>query len=122
MLEKLQHNLSQSATQLFNTVKDASHETNNVSKTNFKPNVDFGNSATSNTLNEFGDMLKQQLNNVNALDNKADSLAKAYALGEPVPLHQVMIAGEKASIAMELTLQVRNKLIQAYQDMMRMPL
>ena len=116
MLEKLQNN---SLTQVFNSIKDA---TQDVAKTDSKKILESGNNSTSNAINEFGDMLKQQINSVNELGNKATSLAQSYALGESVPLHQVMVAGEKASIAMELTLQVRNKLVQAYQDMMRMPL
>jgi flagellar hook-basal body complex protein FliE len=73
-------------------------------------------------MNEFGDLLKGHLQQVNQLANDAGKLSQSYALGESVPLHQVMVASEKASVAMELTLQIRNKLVQAYQDMMHMPL
>jgi flagellar hook-basal body complex protein FliE len=73
-------------------------------------------------IGEFGSVLKGHLQQVNQLSNQAGKLSQAYALGESVPLHQVMVASEKASVAMELTLQIRNKLLQAYQDMMHMPL
>ena len=51
---------------------------------------------------------------------KASINEKNIVVGGDVDLHDVMIAGEKASVAMQLTLQVRNKLVEAYQDVMRM--
>ncbi|MEB3222975.1 MAG: flagellar hook-basal body complex protein FliE [Candidatus Sericytochromatia bacterium] len=60
------------------------------------------------------------LDEVTRLQQGAERLANEAAIGGDVDLHDVMIASEKASVAMQLTLQVRNKLVEAYQDVMRM--
>jgi flagellar hook-basal body complex protein FliE len=60
------------------------------------------------------------LDEVSRLHKSAERLANEAAIGGDVDLHDVMIASEKASVAMQLTLQVRNKLVEAYQDVMRM--
>lgn len=74
------------------------------------------NSTVESLLKPFGDGLKQ----VNQLQLDADKLTKEAAVGGDVDLHDVMIAGEKAGVAMQLTLQIRNKLVEAYQEVMRM--
>lgn len=53
---------------------------------------------------------------------KADSLIEAYALGEPVPVHQVTIALEEARVAIEMAVQVRERLTEAYRSFMNMQL
>lgn len=63
---------------------------------------------------------KAGLDEVSRLQKGAERLANEAAIGGDVDLHDVMIAAEKASVAMQLTLQVRNKLVEAYQDVMRM--
>jgi flagellar hook-basal body complex protein FliE len=72
---------------------------------------------TSNT--SFGDTLNQALGQVNDLQVQADSMAQNVATGEVDKIHEAMIAMEKASLALELTVQVRNKAIEAYQELMR---
>jgi flagellar hook-basal body complex protein FliE len=70
----------------------------------------------------FGQMLSQAIDNVNAVQQDANRLREAYETGTPgVSLTQVMIAAEKSSVSFEAMLQVRNKLVQAYQDIMSMP-
>lgn len=69
---------------------------------------------------EFLTPLQQGMQEVSRLSKNAEKLANEAAIGGDVDLHDVMIAGEKASVAMQLTLQVRNKLVEAYQDVMRM--
>lgn len=68
----------------------------------------------------FGEYLKNSINNVNNLQIEADKLSQKLVTGEVADLHQVMIASEKASIAMQFAVQVRNKLVEAYQEIMRM--
>jgi flagellar hook-basal body complex protein FliE len=68
----------------------------------------------------FGDMLGAAMDNLNRLDNNANSAIAQLAAGEDVELHQVMIAMQEADIAFQLATQVRNKLIDAYQEVMRM--
>ncbi|TMG74310.1 MAG: flagellar hook-basal body complex protein FliE [Betaproteobacteria bacterium] len=50
----------------------------------------------------------------------ADDAVRRLAVGEPVNLHQVMVQLERAKLQFELVLQVRNKLLEAYQDLLRM--
>ncbi len=57
---------------------------------------------------------------VNATANYAGEMQQAFASGEDVQLHDVMIAGEKSAIAIQLATQVRNKLLEAYQEISRM--
>ncbi|MEB3285131.1 MAG: flagellar hook-basal body complex protein FliE [Candidatus Sericytochromatia bacterium] len=64
--------------------------------------------------------LQDGLKEVSRLNKNAETLANEAAIGGDVDLHDVMIAAEKASVSMQLTLQVRNKLVEAYQDVMRM--
>lgn len=68
----------------------------------------------------FGDFLKESLSNVNELQSDAERLDAALAAGELEDISQVVVAGEKADIAVQLTLQVRNKIVEAYQEIMRM--
>jgi len=73
-------------------------------------------------VGSFGQMLRDALKQVNDLQAEADNLAQKLATGEISDVHTVMIASEKATLALELTVQIRNKVIEAYQEIMRMPL
>lgn len=76
-------------------------------------------SATSKV--SFSDALKASLNQVNTMQVNAEQLGKQFAMGDDsVSLSDVMIAGQKANIAFQATIQVRNKLVSAYQDIMNM--
>jgi flagellar hook-basal body complex protein FliE len=68
----------------------------------------------------FGETIKNAVGNVNDLQTNADQLATQLAAGDAVEVHQAMIAMQKASMALQLTVQVRNKVIEAYQEVMRM--
>jgi len=68
----------------------------------------------------FSSFLKESIEKVNESQIESDQLTEKLALGQDVDLHQVMIASQKASVTMQLTLEVRNKAIEAYQEMMRM--
>ncbi|OEF98603.1 flagellar hook-basal body complex protein FliE [Desulfuribacillus alkaliarsenatis] len=78
------------------------------------------NKTESTNSVSFGDTLKQALNQVNKLENESSKMGKLLAAGKIDNLHDVVIAGQKASIAVELTVQVRNKAVEAYQEVMRM--
>jgi flagellar hook-basal body complex protein FliE len=71
-------------------------------------------------LDSFGTLLSSALENLNRLDNTANQAVARLAAGEDVDLHQVMIAVQEADIAFQLALQVRNKLVDAYHEVMRM--
>ena len=78
--------------------------------------------SAGSAINQFGDMLEKNIEKVSAMDKHSNELTQQYVSGADIPLHQVMVASEKASVAMNLTMQVRNKLMSAYQEIMRMPL
>ncbi|MBI5590611.1 MAG: flagellar hook-basal body complex protein FliE [Deltaproteobacteria bacterium] len=80
-----------------------------------------GSSLTEDAQkNTFGDMLKNHLAEVNHLQNSADIAAQNLASGQDKDIHNTMIAMEKAGVAFQLTMQVRNKVLEAYQEIMRM--
>ncbi|NRK74465.1 flagellar hook-basal body complex protein FliE, partial [Salmonella enterica subsp. enterica serovar Typhi] len=64
--------------------------------------------------------LKESINSVNQAQNESDALTNKLARGENVDLSQVMIASQKASITMQATMEIRNKAVEAYQEIMRM--
>ncbi len=68
----------------------------------------------------FGEFLTDALGEVNSLQQTAAKTSFDLAAGTLQDISQVTIAAEKASIAMQLTMQVRNKMIDAYQEVMRM--
>ncbi|MEZ2715230.1 flagellar hook-basal body complex protein FliE [Bacillus circulans] len=76
--------------------------------------------AVADTQKNFASFLKESINNVNQAQNESDMLTNKLARGENVDLSQVMIASQKASITMQATLEIRNKAVEAYQEMMRM--
>ena len=69
----------------------------------------------------FGQTLTDAVRNVNAQQTKASELSAAYERGDTSDIVQVMLERQKASIGFEATLQVRNKLLSAYRDIMNMP-
>jgi flagellar hook-basal body complex protein FliE len=69
----------------------------------------------------FADFLNNAITEVNKLQLESESLNEAFAMGKTDNIHQVMIAAEKADIALQFTVQVRNKILEAYQEIMRMP-
>ena len=68
----------------------------------------------------FANALKSALDGVSATQNKAEGITDAYQRGEVTDVAKVMLARQEAGVAFEATLQVRNKLLNAYQDIMRM--
>ncbi|RMH36110.1 MAG: flagellar hook-basal body complex protein FliE [Nitrospirae bacterium] len=68
----------------------------------------------------FGQLIQQAIESVNHLQHESGRLEDAIARGDSVNLHQAIIAGEKAGLSFRLLMQVRNKLVDAYQEIMRM--
>jgi flagellar hook-basal body complex protein FliE len=68
----------------------------------------------------FGDLLTDTVNQVGALEGQARTAVDGLMNGSGVDVHQAMIAAEKASMAFEMALAVRNKAVQAYQSVMGM--
>ena len=77
-----------------------------------------GNASAS----QFSDMLSQAVNNVNGMQTQSREMQVSFDMGDPnLSLADVMIAKEKAGIAFEATMQVRNKVLEAYKTIMNMP-
>lgn len=71
-------------------------------------------------LPSFGEYLTDAMGEVNDLQKESERLGAALAAGQVEDISQVIIAAEKADIAVQLTLAVRNKAVEAYQEIMRM--
>lgn len=70
----------------------------------------------------FADLLKQSVEQVNATQSQSRSLSEAFAKGDPnTDLTEVMVAMQKASLSFAAMTQVRNKLVDAYKEVMNMP-
>ena len=91
--------------------------------TTIQPNLENSLQGISNpSSSNFGDLLQQAVNNVNDLQSKSGELKNAVEMGDrSVSLAEAMIASNKAGIAFEATVQVRNKLVDAYKQIMSMP-
>ncbi len=79
-------------------------------------NTSGGQQQPGAVLDSFGQIMQNSMEKVNTLQAEASKAINTYATGGPVPLHQVMVSFEKASLALDLTMQVRNKVLQAYQE------
>ena len=94
----------------------------------YKGSTIFGGEENSAPLMEkgpevsFADMLRNGLEEVNRLQSEAESLATRFAAGETDNIHGVLIAGQKAEIAMQLAITIRTKILDAYQEIIRMQL
>lgn len=89
------------------------------------PTKSLGDKSVSSTGNstggqEFAAFFQKALGEVNKLQFEADEASKKLATGKVEDIAPVVIAAEKASIALQLTVQVRNKVIDAYSEIMRM--
>ena len=67
----------------------------------------------------FAETLKSFLHDVNQLQSEAADHVEALVAGETVDIHDVMIAVEKASVSFEMVMEIRNKILEAYQELMR---
>jgi flagellar hook-basal body complex protein FliE len=68
----------------------------------------------------FGELLKEGMTKLQGLQAEAEQQSRQLIAGEPVELHRVVLAGEQAALAFELTMAIRNKAVEAYQEVMRM--
>lgn len=85
-------------------------------------NPNFPEVAPAKDVPQFSDMFKNAINQVNAKQMESSSLQTRFTKGDPmVDLPEVMIAAQKSSVAFQAMTQVRNKLVEAYKDIMNMP-
>ncbi len=92
---------------------------------NFVPNSNIFENTQKNTENKsisFGETLKEKLDEVNQQQIIADKATESFIKGEDISIHQVMLATEEAKLSLQLAVQVRNKLMEAYQEINRLQL
>ncbi len=82
---------------------------------------DAAKGAPATTGTDFGAAMKGALKQVNTMQTQAADLSGSYERGETTDIAAVMLAREQASVGFQATLQVRNKLLAAYKDIMSMP-
>ncbi|QCO67689.2 flagellar hook-basal body complex protein FliE [Luteimonas yindakuii] len=79
--------------------------------------------TTGTAAPSFGATLRNALEGVNGAQQRSGELVRAFELGEPgADLAKVMVAAQQSQVAFRATVEVRNRLVQAYQDVMNMPL
>lgn len=82
-------------------------------------------SGTNNSRETKGDptfsqMVNEKLEQANSLQKGADQLTESFLEGGPVEIHQMLIAMEKADLALRETMEIRNKLVEAYKEIEKM--
>lgn len=78
------------------------------------------NALKEDTSVNFKELLDQAISDVNDMQKSADTKIAQFSAGEVTDPHEVMIAIEEASLALQYTMQIRNKMLDAYQEIMRM--
>jgi len=84
-----------------------------------QPGLYQGDRKTRTSSRGFGDVIKQAIKRVSDMQIRADQSVEQLLKGE-TGIHETMIAGQKADISLRLLLQVRNKVMDAYREVMRM--
>ena len=67
----------------------------------------------------FADTLREALRDVDSLQTRRDDMVQSMVRGEVTEVHDVMVAAEEAQLAFELMLEIRNRLLESYQEIMR---
>lgn len=80
------------------------------------------NVYTEKEANNFLGLLKEQLNNINEKQIQSEKSTEAFIKGEDIDIHEVTINAEEAKMSIELAVQIRNKIVEAYQELNRMQL
>ncbi len=86
---------------------------------NLSPEMSVNKSA-ENVTNSFEDTLNGFVSNVNNLQNSANDAIDKMAAGQTADVHEVMVAMEKAKVSFDMLLQIRNKMLDAYKQIMQM--
>ena len=72
-----------------------------------------------NSVSSFGGILTDLISDVNTMQNEASDAVKRFTVGEITDLHEVMVATEKAKTSLDLLMEIRNKAVDAYRELMR---
>lgn len=92
---------------------EGNYEAQNNTK---NPTKGKSNSAVENLANSFGQAFSNGLNDVNTSQNAAYEAAETFASGGDISVHEVMLASQKANLTMQMALQLRNRLVNAYNE------
>lgn len=85
-------------------------------------NSELNTKSVNPASSDFSAMLKQAIENVNGLQQNTSDLRNGFEMGDKdVSLSDVMIASNKSSLAFDATVQIRNKMVEAYKEVMSMP-
>ena len=84
--------------------------------------LDSSDMSADKSVKGFSEIIGNYIKDVNNKQINADSAINTFTTGGNIDVHNVMIASEKANLSMQLALQLRNKCLQAYQEISRMPL
>ncbi|WP_067931410.1 flagellar hook-basal body complex protein FliE [Alicyclobacillus kakegawensis] len=77
-------------------------------------------SGSAKSTMSFSDVLGKALDDVNGILQQADQAAVSYAAGGPTTIDQLMVAEQQASLALDLVVQTRDRVVSAYQSLMNM--
>lgn len=80
-----------------------------------------GQVAPVSPLSEFGDLLKSGVNKVSDGIKAYEDISQKFSQGEKINIHELMVKGEQADIQLRLMVTMRNKMLEAYQEVMRLP-
>ncbi|MDI6799979.1 MAG: flagellar hook-basal body complex protein FliE [Actinomycetota bacterium] len=80
---------------------------------------DRASSARENPAASFQEIFQGAMSRINTIQKEADQAMTRFAAGE-IDIDEVMIQAEKANVALQLTIQIRNKMVEAYQEISRM--
>jgi len=75
----------------------------------------------SSEQGDFSNVFKNAIDQVNDLQKSSAALSTSYVNGEGVDITRVMVASQKSSLAFQAMVQVRNKMVESYKDIMNMP-
>lgn len=81
-----------------------------------------GNESTQTTRADFGGALKSAIDSVNSLQKNSSAITNDFINGKETNLVKVMVESQKASVGFQAMVQVRNRMVTAYQDIMNMPI
>lgn len=82
-------------------------------------NMQVGKKAEEKKSESFFDTLKQKLDEVNEKQIEAENKTEQFVKGEETDIHEVMLSTEEAKLSLELAVQIRNKIVEAYQEINR---
>jgi flagellar hook-basal body complex protein FliE len=92
------------------------------SKVKLSPDLEKAIDIKNAQKDSFGEMLKEKIQNVDQMQKAADVAATDFATGKSKNLHEAVLAMEMADTSLKMVVTVRNKALEAYQDIMKMPI